>query len=86
MRLKNPIKKTKVVVCPPYTALSVVSHTLKGSKIQVGAQNIYFEVEGAYTGEISAKMIKNTGARWVIIGHSERRQYFNLKTEGSIHA
>ncbi len=73
---KNPAKKCKVIVCPPFTALSTVNEVLKNSKIEFGAQNLYGEVEGAYTGEISAKMIKSTGAKWVIIGHSERRRYF----------
>jgi triosephosphate isomerase len=74
---KTPPKKSGVIVFPPFTALSSVSAELKGSKIAVGAQNISWEEEGAYTGEISAKMIKSAGAKWVIIGHSERRQYFN---------
>jgi triosephosphate isomerase (TIM) len=73
---KNPVKKSTVVLCPPFTALSLVAEDLKSTKIGLGAQNLFWENEGAYTGEISAKMIKNTGAQWVIIGHSERRQYF----------
>lgn len=73
---KRPTKKCDVLVCPPYTSLSVVTGELKGSKIEVGAQNLAWENQGAYTGEVSAQMIKSTGARWVIIGHSERRQYF----------
>ena len=73
---KSPARKSNVVVFPPFTALSVVSEELKGSRIETGAQNLFWEDEGAYTGEVSAKMIKSTGAKWVIIGHSERRQYF----------
>ncbi|MEJ2048768.1 MAG: triose-phosphate isomerase [Calditrichota bacterium] len=73
---KSPARKSGVVVFPPFTALSVVSDELKGSRIETGAQNLFWEEEGAFTGEISAKMIKSTGAKWVIIGHSERRQYF----------
>ncbi len=73
---KNPVSKSKVVVCTPATALSAVSEALKGSPIEVGAQNIFWEKEGAYTGEISAGMVKSTGAEWTIIGHSERRRYF----------
>lgn len=73
---KKPAKKTMVIVCPPFTALSKVSEELKGSKISVGGQDISWEEEGAYTGEVSAQMIKSAGARYVIIGHSERRQYF----------
>ncbi len=73
---KEPAQKSKVVVCPPYTAISTVSERLKGSDIAVGGQNLFWEEEGAYTGEISAKMLKGAGAKWVIIGHSERRRYF----------
>jgi triosephosphate isomerase len=73
---KNPNKKVISILCPPFTALSKVAETLKSSKIELGGQNLFWENEGAYTGEISAKMIKSTGAKWVIIGHSERRQYF----------
>ncbi len=73
---KKPVKKCKVIVCPPFTALSTVSELLKGSSIMLGAQNLFWEEEGAYTGEISAKMIKSAGAKWVIVGHSERRRYF----------
>jgi triosephosphate isomerase len=73
---KKNTNHTSVIVCPPFTALSQVSEELKGGKIQVGAQNMYTEEEGAYTGEISPKMIKSAGAKYVIIGHSERRRYF----------
>ncbi len=73
---KTPPKKTRVLVCPPFTALSVVNEALRGSKIALGAQNMFWEEEGAFTGEISPKMIKSTGAKYVIIGHSERRRYF----------
>jgi len=70
------IKKTKVVVCPPATALVEVASLLKGTPIALGAQNIHWEKEGAFTGELSAGMIKSAGAAYVILGHSERRQYF----------
>ncbi len=73
---KNTPRKCNVVVCPPFTALSLVAGELKSSKIGLGAQNLFWEKEGAFTGEISAGMIKSSGAQWVIIGHSERRQYF----------
>lgn len=79
-QLKNKLEKkpanTTVIVCPPFTALSNVSEELKGSKIKVGAQNVFALEEGAFTGEISPKMIKSAGAKYVIIGHSERRHYF----------
>jgi triosephosphate isomerase len=65
-----------IILCPPFTALTVVADVVKNSSIAVGAQNVYWEKSGAFTGEISAEMIKSTGASYVIIGHSERRQYF----------
>ncbi|MBN2366890.1 MAG: triose-phosphate isomerase [Calditrichaeota bacterium] len=73
---KNPARKSKIVICPPFTALSLAAKELASSRIELGAQNIFWEEEGAYTGEISADMVKSTGAKWTIIGHSERRQYF----------
>lgn len=66
----------QMVVIPPFTALCDVHITLQGSAIQIGAQNLYWENEGAYTGEISASMLKDIGCSYVVIGHSERRQYF----------
>ncbi|MEI8347341.1 MAG: triose-phosphate isomerase [Pseudomonadota bacterium] len=68
--------EVEVVVAPPLTALSTVAEVLKDSYISVAAQNIHFEEKGAFTGEVSASMIKDAGADYVIIGHSERRQYF----------
>ncbi|MBW2646267.1 MAG: triose-phosphate isomerase [Deltaproteobacteria bacterium] len=65
-----------VVVAPPFTALSVVADRIKGSNIQLAAQNLYWESEGAYTGEISPGMLISIGCSYVIVGHSERRQYF----------
>lgn len=71
-----PRSDRDVVLCPPFTALSRVSQLLKGSRIELGAQNLHWEKEGAYTGEISAPMLKELGCEYVIVGHSERRQYF----------
>ncbi len=65
-----------IVVCPVFTAISVVQDVLLESNIAVGAQNLYWEDSGAFTGEVSAPMLKNIGVEYVIIGHSERRQYF----------
>ena len=65
-----------VVVCPPYTALAAVAHELDGSRVELGAQNLHPLPEGAFTGEISAQMLLDSGCRWAIVGHSERRQYF----------
>jgi len=77
----SSIEKAGIVVCPPATALSTVVSALEGSKVGVGAQNMYWEDEGAYTGELSSSIVKSTGATYVIIGHSERRQYFGETDE-----
>ena len=69
------------VLCPPFTALMPVSAMLGGSGIQLGAQNLFWEASGAYTGEISAEMVREF-CKFVILGHSERRQYFNETDEG----
>lgn len=68
--------KVDVVLCPPFTAISAVSQAVSGTQIAVGAQNMHFEPSGAYTGEISAEMLREQYCRYVILGHSERRQYF----------
>lgn len=70
------INDVEIVVCPTYTALESVVEAAKGSNIKVGAQNIHWAESGAFTGEISADMLKEVGVEYVIIGHSERRQYF----------
>ncbi len=70
-----------VVVCVPYVDLLVVIAACKDSNIKVGAQNLHFEPKGAYTGEISADMLKEIGAEYVVIGHSERREYFGETDE-----
>lgn len=66
----------EVVVCPPFTALTAVAEEIAGSNIVLGAQNMHWEKEGAFTGEISPAMLKELGVKYVILGHSERRQYF----------
>ncbi|MCI9365346.1 MAG: triose-phosphate isomerase [Clostridia bacterium] len=68
--------ENEVVLCVPYTDLFYVLLNVQGTNIKVGAQNVHFEESGAYTGEISAKMLKSINVEYVIIGHSERRQYF----------
>ena len=65
-----------IMIAPPFTALESVSTVIKNSPVALGAQNLYWEDEGAYTGEISAPMLKSAGCQYAIIGHSERRQYF----------
>ena len=71
------IKEVEIIVCPVYTALSDVSDLLVDSNISLGAQNVYWELSGAFTGEISPLMLKDIGCKYAIIGHSERRKYFN---------
>jgi len=75
------VTEADIVVCPVSTALTEVSEVLTGSNIAVGAQNMFWEAEGAYTGEISAAMVKDAGCKYIIIGHSERRQYFKETNE-----
>ena len=73
--------KALVIVCPPFTSLSEVNSLLKGTKIKLGAQNMYYEMSGAYTAEISADMLRSVGCEYVILGHSERRVIFNEPDE-----
>ena len=68
--------KADVVFCVPYIDLIPASDALKGTNISLGAQNMFYEENGAYTGEISPSMLKEVGVKYVIIGHSERRSYF----------
>ncbi|MGB2868503.1 MAG: triose-phosphate isomerase [Bacteroidota bacterium] len=75
-KLNFPLKGTRVIVCPPFTSLSLAHKVLEGSPIALGAQNMHVEDDGAFTGEISSKMLKSAGCAYVILGHSERRQYF----------
>lgn len=70
-----------VVVCVPATDIGVVGETVKGTNVKLGAQNVHFAESGAYTGELSAAMLKACGVEYVIIGHSERRQYFGETDE-----
>ena len=82
-----------IIFCAPYVTISAAMEAAKGSNIKIGAQNVHFEEKGAFTGEISAKMLKEIGVEYVIIGHSERRQYFgetdhtvNLRTKAALAA
>ncbi len=76
----DEIKDVEKVICPPFISLVMVKELLKGSSINLGAQNVYFEEKGAYTGEVSPLMLADL-CRYVIIGHSERRQYFHENGE-----
>jgi triosephosphate isomerase len=78
--LLEPISQVEKVVCPPFVSLLAIHETLKGSSIKVGAQNMFYEEKGAYTGEISPLMLGGL-CEYVILGHSERRQYFTETSE-----
>src|SRR5688572_364275 len=70
-----------IVICPTFVNLPAAVEATKGSKVEIGGQNLYWAKEGAFTGEISGPMLAAVGAKWVIIGHSERRQYFGETDE-----
>ena len=84
---KGVVEETKnkgdveVAVCPPYISLSAVAQVIKGSGIKLGAQDVHWEAKGAYTGKVSVAMLKSVGCEYVIIGHSEQRQYFGETDE-----
>ena len=85
--------KCDIVLCVPYVDIAVAVEAAKGTNIHIGAENVHFEEKGAYTGEVSCAMLKEIGAEYVIIGHSERRQYFgetddtvNLRTKAALKA
>ena len=76
-RLLTDFERVDVVVCPPFTAISDVSEVLIDSPIRLGAQDVFWEEKGAFTGEVSAGLLKDAGAGFAIVGHSERRQFFH---------
>ncbi|MCA6079446.1 MAG: triose-phosphate isomerase [Endomicrobium sp.] len=87
------VSGVEILICPAFTALYAVSDEIKGSNISLGAQNLFWEAKGAFTGEISLEMLKDAGCSYVIIGHSERRQHFgetdetvNKKTKAALAA
>ncbi|MCC3376962.1 triose-phosphate isomerase [Cohnella sp. REN36] len=73
---KAEVAGVESVICAPFTALPALVEAVKGTSLKIGAQNVHFEDSGAYTGEVSGLMLKDLGVHYVIIGHSERRQYF----------
>ena len=83
MEIKDRINtdEVDVVICPNFVSLDRVSDAIDGTNIKLGAQNVYFEDKGAYTGETSVNMLSAVGVSYCIVGHSERRQYFNETNE-----
>lgn len=79
--IENAPEDREVVLCVPFTDLAIVSKSLHGNRIRLGAQNVHWEECGAYTGEISASMLMEVGTRYAIVGHSERRQFFGETDE-----
>lgn len=79
--LVKDVSDVEILIAPPFTSLFVASEKLKNTSILIGGQNVFYEEKGAYTGEISPLMLKDAGCSYVIIGHSERRQYFNETDE-----
>ena len=73
--------RAEIVVCPPFVDLAAAVQAASGTNISIGAQDLFWLKEGAYTGEVSAPMLAAAGCRWVIVGHSERRQYFGETDE-----
>lgn len=80
-QLDETPEQREIVICAPFTALGTLSANMHGSRLLLGAQNVHWEEAGAYTGEISGPMLAEFGARYVIIGHSERRQFFGETDE-----
>lgn len=80
-KLKENTPDVEIAICPPFTSIELAGELIKNSPVHLGAQNMHSEIEGAYTGEISAKMLKSFGVEYVILGHSERRTYFKESDE-----
>lgn len=84
--IQQPVNASvEVVLCPNFTALLPVASVVQNTAIKLGAQNMHWEDQGAFTGEVSASMLRDAGCTYVIIGHSERRQYF-AETDGTVNA
>jgi len=79
--LVTPPAHPEIVICPPFVDLAAAVDAARGTKIEIGAQDLFWLKEGAYTGEVSAPMLAAAGCKWVIVGHSERRQYFGETDE-----
>ncbi|MGA3050683.1 MAG: triose-phosphate isomerase [Chitinispirillaceae bacterium] len=79
--MAGKITDVDIAVCPPYTNLFAVGEIIKGSNVHLGAQDVHWEAKGAYTGKVSTAMLKSVGVKYVIIGHSEQRSFFNETDE-----
>ena len=82
--LVEDVTSCEIVIAPPFPALAAAAEAVKATRIRVAAQNLFWEDEGAYTGEVSSPMLRAAGCKDVIIGHSERRQYFH-ETDETVH-
>ena len=83
-RLEPGLPDREIVVAPPHTSLAAAAEVLRGSAIELAAQNVHWETKGAFTGEVSPAMLVEAGCRWVIVGHSERRQLFG-ETDANVN-
>lgn len=75
------VNGTEILLCPAFVHLCPLAQALRGSPVKLGSQNVFWEDSGAFTGEVSAPMLKSVGARYALVGHSERRQYFHETDE-----
>ena len=82
--LVSDVANCEIVICPPFTSLNSAKGALKGSNIKLAAQDIFWEEKGAFTGEVSSSMLLDVGCEYVVIGHSERRQFFG-ETDDSVN-
>ena len=76
--------RAEIVICPPFVNLPAAAEASRGTRIQIGGQNLHWAPEGAFTGEVSAGMLRATGCQWVIVAHSERREYFGETEESAL--
>src|SRR6266436_2717641 len=83
-RIVRPVANVGIVIAPPFTAIRAVADAVRNTHIAVSSQDVFWEVEGAFTGEVSAPMIKEAGAEYAIIGHSERRRLFG-ETDATVN-